>query len=252
MGLQTTEVQAGRSTFLTVTGGFIWDKKQGEDHPQFKVQEYRDNNDEVATRQGACYPSLTGQIVDVRINEHDKFGQSVQVTFASEGDRYIISIGTNNKFSQDMMKMLLKVDLLKEVHVKPYEFMDKQKNKRVQGIVFRQDGEKIVLRNEEAPFKDSEFFAKATKKQKSRFFEDLTEWFVESIQEQIIDVSFAKDESGNLITPVALIKEVTISDSMPDLEEAPKKAPAKKAAVKKAVKKEISADDLDAEFEEMM
>ena len=43
MGLGTEVVREGTSTFLTVTGGYIWDKKQGEDHPQFKVQEYRDN-----------------------------------------------------------------------------------------------------------------------------------------------------------------------------------------------------------------
>jgi hypothetical protein len=249
MGLGTEVAHEGTSTFLSVAGGYIWDKKQGEDHPQFKVQEYKDNNDEIATRQGACYPTLAGQIVDVRINEHDKFGQSVQVTFLSDGDRYIVSIGTNNRFSQDMLKMLLKVDLAKSVKMKPYEFIDKLKGKRVQGIVFHEDGEKIVLRNEEAPFKDGDFFKTATKKQKNRFFEDLTEWFVDTVQTTVIDVHFTKDENGQLVKAVAPISTEVEAEAV-------KPAPAKKAPAKKATKavmaKEATAEDLASEFDDLL
>jgi hypothetical protein len=249
MGLGTEVVREGTSTFLTVTGGYIWDKKQGEDHPQFKVQEYRDNNDEIATRQGACYPTLSGQIVDVRVGEHDKFGQSIQVTFLSGEDRFIVSIVTNNRFSQDMLKMLLKVNFQEIVKMKPYEFVDKKTNKRVQGIVFHEDGQKVVLRNEEAPFKDADFFKDATKKQKNRFFEDLTEWFVDTVQKTVIDVHFPKDESGQLIKQVDPISTEVEAEVV-------KPAPAKKAPAKKATKaivaEEATAEDLAAEFDDLL
>ena len=252
MGLQTTKESNVRSTFLTVTGGKIWDKKQTAEHPMFEVQKYVDKDGNDATRQGACYPALSGYIVDVRVAEHDVYGQSIQVTFQDDTERNIVSISTNNRFSQDMLKMLLKVDVTNKIWFKPHDFINKEK-KRVQGIVFRlfhKDGEKIALRNEEAPFKDADFFKTANKKQKKRFFEDLTDWFVDAVQKTVIDVNFTKDENGQLINPVSPISTEVEAEVV-------KSAPAEKAtktkkATKAIVAEEATAEDLAAEFEDLV
>jgi hypothetical protein len=240
MALGTETQGEGNSTFLSVAGGSIWDKKQGADHPQYAKQEYTKVDGEIGVREGAKYADLTGTIVDVRIGEHDQYGQSIQVTFKSEEDRYIVSIGTNNRYSQDMMKMLLKVNVNQVVNMKPYDFVDKQKGTRVQGIVFKQNGEKIALRNDDAPFKDSTFFKEATKKQKSRFFEDLTDWFVDNVKSEVIDVHFKKDESGEVASKP---KAETVAKPKAEKVAKPKAEP---------VTAEVDDDDLDSQLDELL
>ena len=184
MGLQSRDDSAGqgKATFLGVAGGYIWDKSAGKDHPSYKTQEYAKLEGEVGTRAGARYDSLAGNVVGVEFADHEQYGESVRVTVDSKGEVFIVSIGTNNRYSQDMLKVLLKMDFSKPILMKPYDFQDKVKNKRVQGISFKQDGEKIALRNDDAPFESAEFFKTATQKKKKRFFEDLTEWFVDAVK----------------------------------------------------------------------
>ena len=192
MGLQSENNAGGegKATFLGVAGGYVWDKSKGEDHPMYKTQKYDKLEGEVGTRAGARYDSLSGTVVGVEFQEHEQYGESVRVTVDSKGEVFIVSIGTNNRYSQDMLKVLLKMDYSKVILMKPYDFIDKQKNKRVQGISFKQDGNKIALRNEDAPFESAEFFKTATQKKKKRFFEDLTEWFVSSVKKVIEETTF--------------------------------------------------------------
>jgi hypothetical protein len=137
------------------------------------------------SRSGARYADLSGKITGVEFKTHDEYGESISVTINSDGEAYIVSVSTNNRYSQDLMKALLKMDLDKDVYFKPYDFVDKE-GKRAQGIVFRQDGEKIALRNDDAPSKEKDWFNNSNKKQIKRFFEDLTEWFVAEVEEKVI------------------------------------------------------------------
>jgi hypothetical protein len=177
-------VQQNKATFLSLAGGYVWNRKAGQEDPNFATQDY-ETSEGTKTRQGARYADLTGSVTGVEFKTHDKFGESVNVSFDAGGESYIIAIATNNRYSQDMMKALLKLDLDKEVYLKPYDFVDRE-GRRAQGVVFRQDGEKINLRNDDAPSKESEWFKTSNKKQIKRFFEDLTEWFIAEVEEKVI------------------------------------------------------------------
>jgi len=219
MGLGTVKKSEG--IYLAMAGGYIWDKSKGEDDPNFKVQEYDKLDGEKGSRQGAQYDSLSGKITKVAIQEHDEYGQSIKVFIKDkDGDKFILSVGTNNRYSQDIMKGLLKIDLDKNVFLKPYDFIGKDK-KRAQGCSVFQDGKKIALRNDDAPSKDGEWFKTAGKKQIRRFFEDLSDWFVDQIKADIIPA----------------LESISSSESEEEVE-APREEAPKEEAPKKEVKSE--------------
>ena len=167
----------------------MWNKKEDETHPQFAIQEFKKMDGTVGSRQGARYDSLTGVISGVEIKTHDQYGESIQTKIASGDEIFTISISTNNRYSQDMMKALLKLDLSLPVMLRPYDFTNKE-NKRVQGISFTQNGQKVLLRNDDAPF-NPDVFASGDKRKIKRFFEDLTEWFVNEVTDKVINGYFA-------------------------------------------------------------
>jgi len=189
MGLQVRDESTEKTTYLAVAGGYVWNKKEDESHPQFAKQEFKKIDGTVGSRQGARYDSLTGVIAGVEIKTHDQYGESIQTKIVSGGDTFTLSISTNNRYSQDMMKALLKLDLSIPVMLRPYDFVNKQ-NKRVQGISFMQNGQKVLLRNDDAPF-NPDIFASGDKKKIKRFFEDLTEWFVDEVTSKVINGYFA-------------------------------------------------------------
>lgn len=175
-------------TYLSIAGGFIWDRKQGSDHKHYAEQTFIRADKTEGVRAGAQYAALTGTVVGVQFKVHQEYGESINVTVdTSSGDRYIISISTNNRYSQDMMKALLKADLKKPLFIKPYDFVGNDK-KRAQGISFKQDGAKLDLRVETpASFeREKDWFKTASKREIKRFFEDLSEWFVAEVEEKVI------------------------------------------------------------------
>lgn len=172
--------------FLSIAGGYIWDRKAGEEDPNYAEQKFERADKTEGIRKGARYADLTGNIVKVEFKTHQEFGESINVTIDDEEEnRYVISIQTGNRYSQDFMKALMKADLSKPIFIKPYDFVGNDK-KRAQGISFRQGGEKLDLKIENAPTQTAEWFKAADKKKVKRFFEDLTEWFVGEIQETVI------------------------------------------------------------------
>ena len=198
MGLGT--VQRSNATYLSMAGGYVWNRKSEESDPNYATQPYERADGTQGVRQGARYSDLTGKVVKVEFKTHQEYGESINVTVDSDGELYIISISTNNRYSQDMMKALLVMDLNKEVFMKPYDFVDKEK-RRAQGISFRQNGEKLNLRNDDAPSQEREWFKTTNKKLIKRFFEDLSDWFVAEVEEKVIpqlsDVQpQAKQKSG--------------------------------------------------------
>lgn len=180
-------VSNSNATYLSIAGGFIWDRKKGSDDPNYGEQSFQRADKTEGIRKGAQYANLTGTVVGVQFRTHDEFGESINVTIEdNDGDRYIVSISTNNKNSQDMMKALLVADLSKPIFMKPYDFIGEDK-KRAQGISFRQDGEKLSLKYDvPSKFqKESDFWKTASKKEVKRFFEDLSEWYVAEVEEKI-------------------------------------------------------------------
>lgn len=214
MGLQVRNEGTEQTTYLAVAGGYVWNKKEDETHPQFAIQEFKKMDGTVGSRQGARYDSLTGVISGVEIKTHDQYGESIQTKIVSGDESYTISISTNNRYSQDMMKALLKLDLSLPVMLRPYDFTNKE-NKRVQGISFTQNGQKVLLRNDDAPF-NPDVFATGDKRKIKRFFEDLTEWFVNEVTDKVINGYFANASAPTPTptptpvakAPVAQVEEV--------------------------------------------
>ena len=235
-------VQKTNGTYLSIAGGFIWNRKITDvNDPNFAKQEFVRKDKTIGTREGAQYADLTGTVIGVEFKTHDEYGESINVTVEAGGENYILSISTNNRYSQDMMKALLKADLSKPIFMKPYDFVDKT-GKRANGVVFRQDGEKIVLRNDDAPSKDSDWFKTADKKKIRRFFEDLTEWFVAEIEEKVcskLTSAPVKKQEG-----LGSAKTETKETEAPKTE-APKVTPLK---MKKAVKAYIEENYEDKEM----
>ena len=174
-------------TYLGVAGGYIWDKKATAENPNYMTQEYT-FQDEVKERAGAAYESLVGKVTRVLFME-GKFGEllNVSVTNAS-GDVFVLGIKMGSRNSTPMMKGLLMADLEKDLKVSPYDFISKDTGKRVVGLSFKQDGEKIKLNEFEgdSPTKESEFFKTAGSKKIKRFFEDVEEWFQAEVEMKVI------------------------------------------------------------------
>lgn len=181
------KVQSGDGVFLSIAGGYIWDRKADKSHECYAEQEFEKADKTTGIRAGAQYGDLTGMVTKVVFRTHAEYGESINVTFLAGGENYIVSISTNNRYSQDMMKALLVMDLNKPLFLKPYDFIGQDK-KRAQGISFKQDGEKLVLKVEvpEDFQKDENWFKKADKKQIKRYFEDLNEWFVAEVEERVV------------------------------------------------------------------
>ena len=227
------KVQEGGATFLVVAGGYIWDKKAPESHPDFATQDYEKADKSTGTRKGARYGDLTGKVVKVAFRTHAEYGESLNVTFSAGGELYTVSISTNNRYSQDLMKALLVMDLEKTLFMKPYDFIGSDK-KRAQGISFKQDGEKLDLKINDAPSEDAEFFKKADKKKIKRFFEDLNDWFIAEIEEKVIP--FVKDTDSE--------DEEEQEEKVPTKASKPEKKAAEETISKPAKKEEISVSPI--------
>ncbi len=186
MGLGSVKDNGGQ-TFLSIAGGFIWDRKAEETHKDYAVQEFEKADKTIGVRKGARYADITGRIVNVEFRTHKEYGENMNVTLDDGDDRYIISVSTNNRNCQDLMKALMVMDLSKDIFIKPYDFIGQDK-KRAQGISFRQDGEKLNLKVEvpDEFKKEADWFKNTDKKKIKRFFEDLSDWFVAEIEETII------------------------------------------------------------------
>lgn len=180
-------VSEGKGLYLSIAGGFIWNRKADESDPNYATQTYERVDKTEGVRAGARYADLTGMVVGVQFRTHDEYGESINVTVEAGGDRFILSVSTNNRYSQDIMKALLKMDLKKPLYIKPYDFIGSDK-RRANGVSFRQDGNKIDLRvDTPAEFqKEKDFWKKASKKEIKRFFEDLNDWFVAEVEEKIV------------------------------------------------------------------
>lgn len=236
-----SSVSDNNGVYLSIAGGFIWNRKADKSDPDYAEQTFTRVDKTEGVRAGARYADLTGMVTKVEFKTHPEYGESINVTFIAGKKEYIISISTNNRYSQDMMKCLLVMDLDKELFMKPYDFVGDDK-RRAMGISFRQDGQKLNLRVDTAPTKEKEWFKTADKKAIRRFFEDLTEWFVAEVETVV-----APQLAGKSPAPKAeeeSHEEEDYSDYQEEQEESAvdfkKAAAAKKTETKKEAPAEVS------------
>lgn len=232
------KVTGGESTFLSIAGGYIWDRKQDKSHPDYAEQEYEKADKTTGVRTGARYGDLTGKVISLAFRTHAEYGESINVTFLADGEKYTVSISTNNRYSQDMMKALLVMDLEKSITVKPYDFIGSDK-RRAQGISFKQDGEKLALKVEvpEEYTKDEAWFKNSDKKQIKRFFEDLNEWYVSEVEEKVVTkikphVDEAKEVREESQTEQPKTSTKTVEEEKPKAEKTEEKEVAKEESTK--------------------
>ena len=228
-GLGTVK-EGGRSTFLTIAGGFIWDRKADASNPNYATQEFKRADGTVGERAGARYADLTGNISKVEFRTHPQYGENVNVTITANGEDFILSVSTNNRYSQDLMKALLNADLSQSIFIKPYDFVGKDK-KRAMGVSFRQNGEKINRRVEGAPTQPGEWFKTAGSKNIKRFFEDLNEWYVNEVTAKVV---------GNVSAPI-------VQDSPIATQVAPKVEEVKDTPIAK-----VADSDLDSQLDALL
>ena len=201
-----------RKTYLSVAAGNIWNKKIGKEDPNYAEEEYKDSKGETQTRKGARYKVLTGRITGVEFRQHPQYGESMAVTINDDGGDFILSIGTNNQYSQSMLKALLVMDVEKDIYISPYDF-EKPGEKRSRGIAFRQDGVKLdfstIVRPEKFE-KEKDFWKTAGQKDIRRFFEDLTDWYIGQVKEKVVPKfdSIVLDEPSPKTTPKVVEKVV--------------------------------------------
>lgn len=226
-GLGTVN-EGGQALFLTVAGGYIWNRKADSSDPNYATQEYKRADGTVGERAGARYADLTGNVTDVEFKTHPQYGENLNVTVNANGERFILSISTNNRYSQDLMKALLNADLSQPLYIKPYDFVGNDKRRAV-GLSFRQGGEKINLRVDGAPSKPAEWFKTAGTKNIRRFFEDLNEWYVNEVTAKVV---------GNVAAAPVAVQEAPAVD----LTQA---APVAQAPVAKVADSDLD-DQLDA------
>lgn len=192
--------QRGGATFLSFAGGFIWNRKATKDDPNYAEQKWFNKDKKEEVRCGAQYADLTGMITDVKFTVHKEYGENINVTVEDGEDKYILSMSIGNKYSQSMMKALLVMDLDRKIFIKPYDFVDKKTKKRVQGISFRQNNEKLDLRNmsEDMPMKSAEWFQSedTTPSDKTIFFIQLNQWFKAEIQTNVCPILVKKAKAA--------------------------------------------------------
>ncbi|UXQ88841.1 hypothetical protein [Tenacibaculum phage Larrie] len=245
-----------KRTYLSVAGGYIWDKKAPKSNPYYKTQKYTKKTDNKEyTRSGAAFGSVTCRIKDITFRTHPTFGENVEVKIQVGNDFYYLSVGKNSRNGQDLMKAILTMDLTKSIYIKPHDFEDAETKKQVTGMSFKQDGRKLELNNiEDMPTESKEFFASGNKKKIKRFFEDLADWLEGEINETVepelskLNAGSSDEGKSELISNYssATNSQAGYEDEEEDdfdpeeFEEKPKKkaAPKKKAEVKEEAPKE--------------
>jgi len=190
MGLGSVKDSGSENgTFLVIAGGFIWNKKADKSDPNYTTQEWVNQDKETKVREGAQYANLTGRIISAWTKTHEQYGEALYVKLDSDGEIYVLNIKTNSGNSQQMMKAMLLMDLDKDIFINPYDFVDKTSKKRVQGISFKQDGEKIDLKRYDAGADwktEKDFWLPSNKKRYMRWLEDFSDFLISEIEEKIV------------------------------------------------------------------
>lgn len=218
-------VNENQGLFLTLAGGFIWDRKADESNVHYAEQTYEKADKTTGVRKGARYQDLIGLVTNVVFRTHEEFGENINVTFESGEESYVLSIGIESRYFGDMTKALLVADLSKPLYIRPYDFVGKDK-KRTMGISFKQDGEKLDLKVDGQPFKDKDWFASANKREIKRFFEDVADYFVGRVKAEICPkFAGANQERANKKAETPVTGKVTSKEEKQTLP--PASAPAK-------------------------
>jgi hypothetical protein len=134
MPVGTTE----RKTYLHIGLGKLRQKvTEGVKDAQSRV------NKENKTVWELVYDWIEGTIVSIYHKESEDFGNSFEVTLFDGHDKFQVSFAEDSNFFSDFFSKLPNIDLSKPVKIAPYDFEDKQAQKRRKGVTVMQEGAKI-------------------------------------------------------------------------------------------------------------
>lgn len=214
------KVKKSNTAYLVVAGGFIWNKKANSDDPNYATQEWTNAKGETNERKGAQYGDVTGIVKNVYFKTHEQYGEALYVELKDGDYSFTLNIKTNTANSQHMMKALLLADLNKPLFVKPYDFIGDDK-RRAQGISFKQDGQKIDLKEFDIVKEfgndwktEKSFWSPSNKKKYTRWLEDLSDRFVAEIEEIVIPkLGNVKETTEDNVKDIEVVEEKVVEES---------------------------------------
>lgn len=128
--------------FLSVVAGKLREKVE-EGAPGATLREGTLSNGETFSKWELVYPGITAFVTKVELRD-GKFGKNVNIHMTDENDEeFVVSLGAeNSRTGVPFMMALPKLDLKKEVTLKPYKF-NNDKSENVEGMTISQDGNKV-------------------------------------------------------------------------------------------------------------
>ena len=191
LGVKETNNDLGNHTYLTVAGGFIWDKKADESDPNYATQDWVNSDGETKVRKGARYKDgIMGEVYKIDFTEHDEWGEFMQTYIKTTDGNFVLSLKMNARDSQSLMKCLFLVGTEGDLFLKPFDFEAKDSGKRLRGVSFKKDGVKVDLKAYEPPtewsYDSYKIAALKGKKQSKRWLEDYNDFLRSEVEEKII------------------------------------------------------------------
>jgi hypothetical protein len=141
MGLKTDKDQK-RYLYILKDGKLHEKAEEGAEGAKLRVHEKEDGTS--IEKWEYSYPGIVGFVTDIKFYESD-YGTNILVDIKDEDENeFVLSLKANSRYGESFMEALPNLDLTKEVDFTVYSFPDKKnKDRRVQGVTIKQDGEKI-------------------------------------------------------------------------------------------------------------
>lgn len=110
---------------------------EGAVRREYTVKGKDGNPDTTGVKYELLYGALSGKITKVAFHEGD-YGKNLLLTLEDGDETFVVSLGTNSNFGEDMLKKLLNIDMDQPVRLVPYSLKDKNTGKDKRGITVYQ------------------------------------------------------------------------------------------------------------------
>ncbi len=117
-------------------------------------REYETSDGKTGTKNELVFSEISGFLTKVSFFE-GSFGKLLHLTIKDNEEEYVLSVGTESNFGEDLMKKLPAIDLEEMLTITPYSFED-DKGKKKRGVTIKQKDKKI----------ENFYYDKETKKNK--------------------------------------------------------------------------------------
>jgi len=130
--------QREQKRYLNMSNGAIREKCEPS-HPS-AVKRVLDNG---KVLHEIIYASLEGTIDRIYTTTHKEYGLKYNLVVEDEGEKYLLQISENSRYSNDFIMVLPNMTLGSRFMFKPYQFTT-QDEREVQGLTIYCEGEKVT------------------------------------------------------------------------------------------------------------